>query len=313
MVEGEDPKPGPTWIEVSVETNGEGAEAVSELFNRHGTGGAVLLTEFDRGFKGSNSKVVTVKTYIPASEKGIEARRKLEEGFWHLSQIYPLSELTFRSLPCEEWATAWKKHFPILHIGRRLVIRPPWLEYRPRPDEVAIELEPGMAFGTGLHPTTRMCLLAAEELTRPGMRALDVGTGSGILAIAAAKLGAGPVLALDIDPTAVQVAQANVMANEVADRVHVLLGSLKDIKPGLWDMIFVNILAQTIITLLEDGLAAHLSPGGRIVAAGIIEGQEKEVEEAFASQGLTITERKREGEWVTLIGQHPPGVVTGEA
>jgi len=313
VVEEGDPKPGQTWIEVSVEINGEGAEAVSELFNRYGTGGAVLLTEFDRGLKGPDDRgAVTVKTYIPAGEKGIEARRRLKEGFWHLSQIYPLPELTFRPLPCEEWATAWKKHFPILHVGQRLVIHPPWLEYHPRPDEVVIELEPGMAFGTGLHPTTRMCLLAAEELTRPGMRVLDVGTGSGILAIAAAKLGAGSVLALDIDPIAVQAAQANAAANEVADRVHVLLGSLKDIKHDLWDLIFVNILAQTIIALLEEGLATYLSPGGKLVAAGIIEGQEEEVEKAFASHKLAVSAHKRKGDWITLIGQRPPGVVTSD-
>jgi len=307
MVEEGDSGPGQTWIEVGVETNGEGAEAVSELFNRCGTGGAVVSTEWPDGVIGADDSggtgVVSIKTYIPAGEEGAEARRRLEEGLWHLSQLYPLPRPTFRVLPYEDWATAWKQHFPILHIGRRLVICPPWLEYHPRPDEVMVELEPGMAFGTGLHPTTRMCLVALEELVRPGMRVLDLGTGSGILAIVAARLGARSVLARDIDPMAVRVARANVAANEVADRVQVERGSLGDLRAETWQVIVVNILAGTIIALLEEGLARYLAPEGKLVAAGIIEDQMEEVGRTFASQGLAISDCKQEGDWVTLIGQ----------
>lgn len=160
-----------------------------------------------------------------------------------------------------------------------------------------------MAFGTGLHPTTRMCLLAMEEFTQPGMRVLDLGTGSGILAIAAAMLGACSVLALDTDPTSVSVARANVAANKVADRVRVQHGSLRDLRSDNWHLIFVNILARTIVALLEEGLARYLAPEGRLVAAGIIKEQAEGVERAFALQGLTMSDHKREGDWVTLIGQ----------
>lgn len=307
MVEEGDSGPGKTWIEVGVQTNGEGAEAVSALFNRHGTGGAVVSTEFERGLAGSGDTegmgVVTVKTYIPVGTEGAQARRRLEEGLWHLSQLYPLPEPTFRVLPYEDWATAWKKYFTILHIGRRLVICPPWREYQPRPHEVMIELEPGMAFGTGLHPTTRTCLLALEELVQPGMRVLDLGTGSGILAIAAASLGACSVLALDTDPIAASVARANVTANRVTDRVRVEHGSLGNLGDETWQVIVVNILARTIVEMLGEGLARHLAPGGKLVGAGIITDQVEDVERAFASQELTVSGRQQEGDWVTLIGE----------
>lgn len=309
MVEERDSGSGSTWIEVSVETNGEGAEAVSELFNRYGTGGAVVSMDLGSGFNAgddsAHQKVVTVKTYLSVDEEGSRSRMRLEEGLWHLSQLYPLPGPTFRLLPYEDWATSWKKHFPILHIGRRLVIRPSWLEYYPRPEEVVIELRPGMAFGTGLHPTTRMCLLATEELIRPRIRVLDLGTGSGILAIAAARLGARSVLALDTDPTAVRVARANVVANKVADRVRVEHGSLKDLRADTWNVILVNILAETIIALLDEGLTDYLAPEGKLVAAGIVKEQAEEVEQACASRGLTISDRKREGNWITLISQRP--------
>ena len=307
MVEEGDSGPGPTWIEVSVETDGEGAEAVSELFNRYGTGGAVVSMDFGSGFAeqddSEGKEVLAVKTYIPVGEEGGEVRRQLEEGLWHLSQFYPLPRPTFRLLPYEDWATAWKKHFSILHISRRLVIRPPWLEYHRRPDEVVIELEPGMAFGTGLHPTTRMCLLAVEELIRPRMRVLDLGTGSGILAIAAAMLGACSVLALDIDPSAVRVARVNVTTNRVTDRVRVEHGSLSGLESDTWHLILVNILARTIIALLDERLVRYLAPEGKLVAAGIVREQAGEVERAFSSHGLTISDRRQEGDWITLIGQ----------
>lgn len=288
---------------MTVETDGEGAEAVSELFNRYGTGGAVV-------YRNPDSEDLAVKTYLPVDEERGEARRRLEEGLWHLSQLHPLSKPTLRFLAYEDWATAWRENVPVLHIGRRLVIRPPWLEYFPQSDEVVIGLKPAMAFGTGLHPTTRMCLLAVEELIQPEMRVLDLGTGSGILAITAAKLGARSVLALDIDQTAVIAARANVVANEVADRVQVERGSLEGLKSG-WHLMLVNILAQTIISLLDEGLADRLAPEGKLVAAGIIEEQAEEVERAFISQGLTISDRKRDGDWITLIGQKPIQVGNG--
>jgi len=292
------------WLEVSIQVDGEAAEAVIELFNRCGHGGAVVLTEFNEEF-GEIGGAVTVRTYLPISREGLETRRRLEEGLWHLSQIYPLPAPRFRRLTEEDWASAWKKHYRVLRVGRCLVIKPSWQEYAPRPGDVVVELDPGMAFGTGVHPTTQMCLAALEDHLRPGMRVLDLGTGSGILAIAAAKLGAGSVLALDVDPVAVRVARDNVLANEVEDIVVVRQGSLAEAE-GRFDFVLANILAKVIVELAEQSLADRLRTGGLLVAAGIIEDQEEEVRGALQAHGMAVIERRQERDWVMLIAARRP-------
>jgi len=289
-----------SWLEASVQTDGEATEAVSEVFNRYGRGGAVLSTDFDDG--PGNAAVVTVKTYLPLDEEGRKARRRIEEALWHLSQIYPLPQPEFRELTEEDWANAWKKHYHVLRIGQRIVIKPPWLEYRPRPDDIVVVLDPGMAFGTGLHPTTRMCLRALEEHLEPGAKVLDLGTGSGILAIAAAKLGAGSVLAVDNDPLAVKAARANVRANGVQNLVTVEHGSL-DKATEEFDLVLVNILAGVIVELAGQGLVDRARPTGLLIAAGIIEEQEAEVTAALRGHGLEIVERRQEKDWVLVGGR----------
>ncbi len=296
---------GKGWLEVSVQADGEVAEAVSEVFNRYGRGGAVLSMDFDDEL--SNTAVVTVKTYLPLDEEGRKARRRIEEALWHLSQIYPLPAPEFRELAEDDWANAWKKHYHVLRIGQRIVVRPSWQEHERQPDEVVIELDPGMAFGTGLHPTTRLCLQALEEHLKPGAKVLDLGTGSGILAIAAAKLGAGSVLALDNDPVAVKAARSNVQSNGVQNLVAVEHGSLDKATEG-FDLVLVNILARVIIELADQGLADRVRPTGLLIAAGIIEEQEAEVAAALREHGLEIVERRQEKDWVTLVGGWKSGI-----
>ena len=288
-----------SWLEASVQVDGEAAEAVSEVFNRYGRGGAVLSTDFDDEL--GKTAVVTVKTYLPLDEEGLKTRRRIEEALWHLSQIYPLPSPEFRELTEDDWANAWKKHYHVLQIGQRIVIKPSWQEHQPRPDEVVIELDPGMAFGTGLHPTTQMCLRALEEHLKPGAKVLDLGTGSGILAIAAAKLGAGSVLALDNDPLAVRVTRANVWANGVQNLVAVEHGSLDKVTEE-FELVLVNILARVIVELADQGLVNRVRPTGLLIAAGIIEEQEAEVTAALGEHGMGIVERQQEKDWVTLVG-----------
>ena len=274
------------------------AEAVSELFNRYY--GAVLSTDFDEAL--GNAPVVTVRTYLPMDAEGVRTKQRIEEALWHLSQIYPLPPPQFRELAEEDWANAWKKYYHVLRVGQRIVIKPLWQEYRPEPDEIVVVLDPGMAFGTGLHPTTRMCLQALEEHLKPGARVLDLGTGSGILAIAAAKLGASSVLALDKDLLAVRAAQANVKSNEVQNIINVELGSL-DKAAGKFDLALVNILARVIIELVNQGLVDRIGPSGLMILAGFIEEQEAEVAAALREHGVAIVERRQEKDWVALVGR----------
>ncbi len=283
------------WLEVSVETTGEGAEAVAEVLSRFAPQGVAL----EAGPEGFGTGLIVVRAYLPADDQMPRTRRRVEEALWHLGQILPLPPPSFRIVAETDWAEAWKQHLTVLHVGRRLVIRPSWLPYVPAAEEVVVELDPGMAFGTGTHPTTQMCLLALEDTVRPGARVLDLGTGSGILAIAAAKLGAGRVLALDTDPQAVTVARENVHRNGVADRVRVARGSLAQ-AIGRFDLIVVNILAQVIVDMLEQGLARRLAPEGRMVVAGLLLGQEEEVRNALQRNGLVMVGRRQIEDWVAL-------------
>jgi len=310
------------WLEISVSTDGEAAEAVVELFNRYGHGQAVVelpLDQFEFELDPDlQPDTVIVKTYLRADGSASEAQRRIEEGLWHLGQIYPLPEPVIRVLAEKDWAEAWKRQYQIQRVGRRTVIVPAWEEYAPAPGEIVLLLEPGMAFGTGLHPTTRLCLRALEDHCPPEGDLLDVGTGSGVLAIAAAKLGARSVLALDADGAAVSVARENVVMNGVAGQVTVQHGtlpggdavpvhfvsdgSLELLESGQFDLILVNILAHVIIDL-APALAARLAPAGAVIAAGLIDTQERLVTESFQAAGLSIVERAQEKDWVALVAR----------
>jgi ribosomal protein L11 methyltransferase len=308
------------WLEVSVATDSRGVEAVTELFDRHGWGQAVVETLVDC-FEhelpaASVSWPVRVKTYLPLDDSAADVRQRLEAELFHLRQIYPMADPAVRTLAERDWTEAWKEQYHLQRIGRRTVIVPAWEDYAPAPGEIVIRLEPGMAFGTGLHATTRLCLQALEDQIEPGWDVLDVGTGSGVLAIAAAKLGARSVLALDADSTAVTVARENVVMNAVADQVSVRHGTLPggDVVPrhfataggpellesGHFDLVLINILAPVIIGMASD-LVARLVPRGRVIAAGLIESQEQEVLDAFRSKGLGPLGRNQDEEWVLLV------------
>jgi ribosomal protein L11 methyltransferase len=285
------------WIEASVQVDGEAAEAVSELINRYVPGGAVIEQDPRAPDR------LTVKVFL--SPEADQTRQKITEGLWHLGQIYPIPEPRFRLLPYREWAEAWKEHFAVLHLGRRVVVKPSWLTYSAAPGEVVVELDPGMAFGTGLHPSTRLCIQALEDLIEPGACVLDLGAGSGILAISAALLGAAQVTALDVDELAVRAATANAAANGVADRVRVESGSIERLPAGAaaFDLMLVNIEAHVIHQLVNRGMLSHLRPGGRFVGAGILESQAGDVLAVLAEKGLRDVEIRRQEDWVAVAGQ----------
>ncbi len=289
------------WLEISVLVDGEAAEAISELFNRYGQGGAVIEHIWIDGL-GAHDDIdeLRVKTYI--SPDDLESRRKIEEGLWHLSLIYPISEPQYTLLTETDWAEAWKAHYGVLHIGKHTVIVPAWQSYTAQADEIVIRLDPGMAFGTGTHPTTQLCLTALEQVIRPGMRVLDVGTGSGVLAISAFKQGAAEVLAVDVDEIAINSARKNLELNELSEQIRLETGSIEH-GQGPYDLVLINILARIIVTLLEQGLSELIAPAGVVIASGIIDEQEPQVQAAFAAHGLEVVERLTDKDWVALVGR----------
>lgn len=287
------------WLEVSVEVEKEIAEAVAEALSRYAYHGVAI----EAGPGGWNAGPVAVRAYLPADDDLWANKQRVEEALWHLSQIEPIPEPTFQPIKEEDWTEAWKEQLELLRIGQRVVIQPSWLDYSPKPEDVVIQLDPGMAFGTGLHPTTQMCLEALEELIQPGSDVLDLGTGSGILALAAAKLGAGSVLAVDTDRQAVRTARRTVSANGVDDIVKVKDGSLPEIE-GHYDLALVNILAKVIIEMFEAGLAKRMRPGGVVVAAGITAEQRPEVIEALKKEEtLTLVGCREKGSWVNVLAR----------
>jgi len=286
------------WLEVSVTADNEAAEAVAEVLSRYAYRGVVI----EAGPEGWNVGPVVVKAYLPADGQLEAHKRRIEEALWHLGQIRPVSIPSYHPVAEADWAEAWKEQLNVMHVGRHIVIRPSWRDYVPAPGDVVIQLDPGMAFGTGLHPTTQMCLVALEELIQPGAAVLDLGTGSGILAIAAAKLGAGRVLAVDNDPVAVQTARGNVAVNGVQEIVSAVCGSLAE-APGSYELAMANILARVIIEMVQEGLAARVRPGGRLIATGIIAEQEPEVVMVLEQNGLTLAQRLQRDDWVCLVAK----------
>jgi ribosomal protein L11 methyltransferase len=253
---------------------------------------------------------VTVKIYLPEEKDTPDLRRRLEEVLYHMGRLYPIPPPTFRQLAEEDWANAWKAHYHPFRIGKKIWIQPSWLEQETAvsgkdgilPDDVVLTLDPGMAFGTGLHPTTQMCLLALEQLVQPGMTVLDVGTGSAILAIAAAKLGAKSLLGIDTDPLAVTAAAANAAQNNVSEIIEVRQGTLDTVAQRGWDIVVVNILAPVIISLFEqDQLMAYVAPEGRLILSGIIEEQKGAVETAVAAAGGQVVETFQIRDWVAYV------------
>jgi ribosomal protein L11 methyltransferase len=362
-----------TWLELSVEVDPEAVESVGELLAQHGYNNGVVIDQpIIPGADGpeyayDTSRPVTLRTYLPLDEHAEETRAHLERALWHFGQIRPVGALRVQQLEEQDWADAWKQHYTIQRIGERAIVVPSWLEYDPHPGDVVLRLDPGMAFGTGLHPTTQLCVALLERYVRLGCQVLDLGCGSGILAITAAKLGAGAVLALDTDPIAVTATCENVERNGVSELVRVAEGSLgggaalghwlgwdtttdpspprlpswsrgraddrpfasaapelvegqgrrptsdegvatayattqrvPDTQHVSFDLIVANIIARVLAALAAD-MAGALTPGGTLIASGIIAEREAEVAEAFVAAGLAPVERRQEGDWVALV------------
>lgn len=308
------------WLELAVSADHEAVEAVSEILSRAAPGGTSVEPAFELVEEGLAARVdlerpAKVRAHLPlagtapSAVRDVVARVERELGHLQAFGLRPIGDLSASVLHENDWANAWKAHFPVLRIGRRMVIRPTWRRHRRQPDDVVIALDPGMAFGTGLHPTTRLCLAALESFAERGAidhgasdggaaRVLDVGSGSGILAIAAGLLGAREVLAVDVDPIAVEASASNAARNKLARVIRAREGSAPS-GEGPFDLVLANLIASLLVRL-ADGLVEDLRPGGTLLASGIFANREADVVEAFTARGLRVADRWSEGDWVAL-------------
>ncbi len=308
---GPDVETGPdVWAELSVEADAEAVEAVSEILTRYASGGTSVEPAFTLANEGLSAEIdvtrpCVVRAYLPARDRaGVErAVSAASDALGHLQAfgLRPIGELRVSYVHEENWAKAWKSHFPVMRIGRRVIVRPTWRRHRASPDEVVLALDPGMAFGTGLHPTTRLCLAALEQAADEGAvtgRVLDVGSGSGILSVAAAKFGAARVLAVDVDPIAVEATAANARRNSVARRIDVRRGTVPS-GEAPFDLVLANLIASLLVELAGP-LRSELATNGRLIASGIFRGRESDVLGAFEGAGMEVTRRWAEEDWVAL-------------
>ena len=305
------------WARISVVTTHEGADLIANILMELGTAGTEiddpsLVNEYiDAGLwdytdlpRAEDTETVTVRAYLPEDarlESSLLALAERIAALRHAGAALGAGTISHSFVADEDWAETWKAYIHTEKIGERIVVRPTWEEYTPSADEIVIELDPGAAFGTGAHATTAMCLRWLEHLVSPGMRVYDVGCGSGILAVAAAKLGAGEVIAMDYDPVAVSVAEENIRQNNVHNVVACesdLLSACEGAAPA--ELITANIIADVIVRLFAQ-LDRHLAPGGTLLASGIIDDRIADVEHAAAQHGFTVLDMTCEKEWAAMI------------
>jgi ribosomal protein L11 methyltransferase len=299
------------WLELSVAVEPEAVESVSAAFAEYGQGVALEQAvessrDGDVVYLPPDAPVI-VKTYLPLTDPDTDQRRaQLEKAVWAFGKLRRVGELRVRTIHEADWANAWKDHFFVHRVGERVVIVPSWreTEYRPHAGDIVLLLDPGMAFGTGLHPTTRLCLRACEELVEPGQRVLDVGAGSGILSIAAARLGAAHVEAVEIEPVAAAVCRENVVRNDVAETVAVRQGTLGAAPESPFDLILANITIRTLLELHEL-LAAHLRPGGTAVLSGVLDERADELLDGLRANDWLHVRTEHEQDWVALVVRRP--------
>ncbi len=284
-----------SWHELSITVPFEYVEPVSYLFERYGYGLSVEIRPGDHAI---------LRSYLPSLSR--QRLAHIEVGVKLASSVAELGELKITPLGVDEdWRDSWKKHFTLLRVGKSLVIKPSWIEYETQPGDVVIELDPGLAFGTGYHPTTYSCLEALEELVEPGCQALDVGAGSGILTIAAVKLGATHVTAVDIDGHAVRAAQKNFRRVGISDHVAAGSGSVPNSLTGgrVYDIVVANISARGI-RLVAPAIPDLLRPDGVFLASGVIADQHDEAVAAITDAGLQVNEIRQREDWLTILCGH---------
>lgn len=298
----------PRWLEVSFVVDGELAEALSEVLGRFVQGGVAVETDVkftNPEDEGTAYGPVRVYGYLPIDDEIENTRHKLEESVWYLSRIKALPQPVYTPIEDQDWMNSWKQHYHPIKIGNRLMIVPAWMN----PDtekRIPLRIDPSMAFGTGTHPTTQLCLEMLEKYPAPGCNVIDVGCGSGILSIGAIKLGAKFALGVDIDPLSVKSTMENAKLNMVDQDIQVELGSVQELvenKYGLKSapLVVANILAPVIIRLFDVGLADLVESGGIIILSGILDHQAQDVINAGSAHGLAHLDTMQINDWVALV------------
>ena len=305
-----------SWLEVSLTVDGEQAETVAEMLGRYLPDGVVIeSTAVRAGPADENGEAVgplRVCGYILADDNLEDTRHKIEEGLWYLGRISPLPEPQYKTIQEVNWMEAWKEHYHPIPVGKRLLILPAWIA--PQDDgRIPIRIDLGMAFGTGTHPTTQLCLALAEEYFdtqkgSEGTRVIDVGCGSGILSIAGLLLGAERALGVDIDEEAIRASGENAALNGISDRLEVRLGSVTEVIAGISrimdaQLVFANILAPVLVQLLDIGLGKLVAPNGWLILSGILAEQSQGVIEALNKHGFLLVEDRKMGDWTALAAR----------
>lgn len=285
------------WVEMTVAATASSADAVTGIMIDEGCGGTAV-----HGSSASVSDEVSVIGYLPVDDR-LEARlSRISERIRRLPELgldLVSDELVLKWVEDSDWADGWKQFFKPLHVGK-IVVKPSWEDYQAQPGELIVQIDPGMAFGTGNHDTTQLCLEALQELIRGGETVLDVGTGSGILAIAAAKLGAGRVVGLDIDSVAVEVAINNVADEGLNDILTIKRADSPEVFDGTADVVVANIIASVIIGMARE-LREKTRVGGVLVVSGIILERAQEVIERLEQVGMRLMSTMQRGEWAAIL------------
>lgn len=310
------------WSELSVHTTEEAVDAISNILHEAGASGVVIedSQDFDKQREDVYGEIyaldredfpndgVILKAYLPVSSFLVENVEEIKLAINNLAKFdIQLGEnkVTISEVDEQDWSTAWKKYYHPVKISNRFTIVPTWENYEPvESDELMIELDPGMAFGTGTHPTTVMSLQALEKHVKSDMTVTDVGTGSGVLAIASAMLGAKHVHALDLDPIAVKSAIENIELNHVSENIDVVEGDLLDTVKEPADIVVANILAEIIMTFTDDAFTV-VKNGGLFITSGIIETRKEDVKQSLTNAGFVIEEVMMMEDWVTMVSRKP--------
>ncbi|MCT4565778.1 MAG: 50S ribosomal protein L11 methyltransferase [Maledivibacter sp.] len=305
------------WYEIKIKTISESVDAVCDVLYDVGVGGVVIedpkdliinmkeqtswdyfdINSLDMDYEGA-----VVKGYLPESEDLLDKIELIKQHVYNFSRDNELEQVTTAEVYEEDWANSWKKYYKPKKIGEKVVVKPTWEEYVPSGDEVVVELDPGMAFGTGTHETTTMCTRLLEKYVQDNSIVYDIGCGSGILSIIAAKLGAKKAIGVDIDEVAYKVSMSNAEINSVQNIVDIRHGNLMEVIKGKADIVVANIIAD-IIKILAKDITTFMKPNSKFIASGIILEKIDEVTEALESNGLNVVSIERLGEWAAIVSE----------